>query len=232
MPVKIARYAKRLLQRYDASGDGKIDEAERRRMQGDPASLDFDADGAITLDELAAYTADYGRHRRMRLTGTMVDEAVAELPPLYIPTVQLDAMAAAQAAQQAAQPAETARAGQSDQADLTAEEETALADGALAEEEPEAEAETAKQAGDADQPAEAQEAASQAAKRFVTPKSRLAALPDWFRARDANGDGQLTVAEYTPNSEKARLAEFARYDANNDGVITAQECAKSTSQKR
>ena len=60
----------------------------------------------------------------------------------------------------------------------------------------------------------------------LRPQSRLAALPDWFRTGDANGDGQLTVAEYTPDSEKARLAEFARYDRNNDGVLTAQECPK------
>jgi hypothetical protein len=72
-----------------------------------------------------------------------------------------------------------------------------------------------------------QPAAVQAgSKRFVTPKSRLAGLPEWFLAQDDNGDGQIAVAEYAPNSEKARLADFARYDRNHDGVLTAEECPK------
>ncbi len=60
---------------------------------------------------------------------------------------------------------------------------------------------------------------------FHVPKSRLpAGLPDWFLRRDLDGDGQLSLAEYAPSSMPADLEQFARYDGNGDGFITAREC--------
>ncbi len=50
-----------------------------------------------------------------------------------------------------------------------------------------------------------------------------AGLPDWFTSRDANRDGQLSLAEFAPKPTQADLREFARYDHNRDGLITAQE---------
>ena len=221
VPVKVARHARRLFDQYDTNGDGVIDATEQRQMQGEPTTVDYNADGEITLDELAAYTADYGRHRRMRLTGSMVEEAVAELPPLYIPTAQLDAMAAAQAAaQQAVQQAQAVPVALIDE---TAEPVAETTEDSETGEDPN----DPEKADVSDSPEQVQAAPVQAgSKRFITPQSRSADLPEWFRALDANGDGQLTVAEYAPNSEKSRLAEFARYDRNNDGVLTAQECPK------
>jgi hypothetical protein len=60
---------------------------------------------------------------------------------------------------------------------------------------------------------------------FYVPKSRLPpGLPDWFLRRDLDGDGQLSLAEFAPNPTQADLEEFARYDRNGDGFITAKEC--------
>lgn len=60
---------------------------------------------------------------------------------------------------------------------------------------------------------------------FHVPKSRLpAGLPDWFVRRDLDGDGQVSLAEYAPGATPADLEQFARYDGNADGVITAREC--------
>jgi hypothetical protein len=212
VPVKVERYAQRLFDRYDTNRDGVIDAVERRQMQGNPAMIDYSADGEISLEELAAYTADFGRHRRMRLTGTMVEEAVADLPPLYIPTAQREAMAAAQAAaQQTSQQAQAVPVALVDETGQTANDTAAGG--------PEAEVD--------DEPEQPQPAANPASsKRFVTPRSRQAGLPGWFLASDNNGDGQVTVAEYAPSSEKSRLAAFARFDRNKDGVLTAQECPK------
>jgi len=65
-----------------------------------------------------------------------------------------------------------------------------------------------------------------AGKKFYVSPSRLpSGLPEWFRARDANGDGQISLAEYAPKPTPAELAEFARYDRDGDGFITARECA-------
>jgi hypothetical protein len=62
-------------------------------------------------------------------------------------------------------------------------------------------------------------------KFHVSPRSQLPGLPDWFAARDADGDGQLTMAEFAPKATQTDIDEFARYDANGDGLITAKECA-------
>ena len=63
--------------------------------------------------------------------------------------------------------------------------------------------------------------------RFLLPKERLASgLPEWFLRRDADGDGQVTMAEYASDWTPALAAEFNGYDLNRDGVITAAECLK------
>ena len=58
---------------------------------------------------------------------------------------------------------------------------------------------------------------------FIPPTHRQQGLPTWFFDRDANGDGQLTLAEYAPKASKVELDEFARYDANGDGLLTPKE---------
>lgn len=64
--------------------------------------------------------------------------------------------------------------------------------------------------------------------RFLTPAERLpAGLPDWFARKDANGDGQVTLAEFSDSLSDEVVAEFSKYDLNNDGAITPQECLKA-----
>jgi hypothetical protein len=66
------------------------------------------------------------------------------------------------------------------------------------------------------------------AKRFLTPTERLpAGLPSWFGSADKNGDGQISMFEYSPNWTEAKAAEFSKYDLNHDGIITPDECLKS-----
>lgn len=63
--------------------------------------------------------------------------------------------------------------------------------------------------------------------RFLTARERLPkGLPDWFLEKDMHGDGQITMAEFTDNWTPDKVAEFARYDLNHDGIITAAECLK------
>ena len=65
--------------------------------------------------------------------------------------------------------------------------------------------------------------------RFLTPTERLPkGLPDWFARKDANGDGQVSMAEYHSGDwDEAKAAEFAGYDLNNDGMITPAECLEA-----
>lgn len=61
--------------------------------------------------------------------------------------------------------------------------------------------------------------------RFLSPTERLPeGLPTWFTRNDTNGDGQITMAEYTTTWTDEKAAEFARYDLNGDGIITPKEC--------
>lgn len=63
--------------------------------------------------------------------------------------------------------------------------------------------------------------------KFTVPGSRLpSGLPDWFLSRDRDGDAQLTLAEYAPEPTDSALREFARHDANGDGLLTPREVVR------
>lgn len=63
--------------------------------------------------------------------------------------------------------------------------------------------------------------------RFLTAWERLPKdLPDWFYDKDADGDGQVTMAEFSSHWTPETATEFNRYDLNRDGIITAAECLK------
>lgn len=52
-------------------------------------------------------------------------------------------------------------------------------------------------------------------------------LPTWFFERDRNSDKQIEMAEFTDEWTPAAADEFAAYDANGDGIITADEILSS-----
>ena len=49
-------------------------------------------------------------------------------------------------------------------------------------------------------------------------------LPSWFLRGDVDGDGQVSMAEYTTTWTDQLAAEFIKLDANGDGIITPAEC--------
>jgi Ca2+-binding EF-hand superfamily protein len=53
-------------------------------------------------------------------------------------------------------------------------------------------------------------------------------LPDWFTRNDGDGDGQIAMAEFAAAWTDAKLAEFRKYDADSDGVITPDEYLASS----
>ncbi|MFP6575747.1 MAG: hypothetical protein VB912_11380, partial [Pirellulaceae bacterium] len=61
--------------------------------------------------------------------------------------------------------------------------------------------------------------------RFKTVGERLPeGLPDWFKDNDADGDGQIMMAEYAKKWDAKMLDSFDKFDFDADGVITPQEC--------
>ena len=64
--------------------------------------------------------------------------------------------------------------------------------------------------------------------RFTPPTERLPdGMPDWFLRNDANGDGQISMAEYARSWSEQLAEEFMRHDLNGDGMITPDECQPS-----
>jgi Ca2+-binding EF-hand superfamily protein len=70
-------------------------------------------------------------------------------------------------------------------------------------------------------------------KHYLSPKERLPeGLPDWFNSSDADGDGQVSMHEFASPLTDEKLAEFAKYDLNGDGFITADEVLKVAPPKK
>lgn len=64
--------------------------------------------------------------------------------------------------------------------------------------------------------------------RFLSPAERLpSGLPDWFTRNDGNGDGQISMAEFSTSWDDERAAEFTRWDRNGDGLVTPKEAIGS-----
>jgi len=66
VPLKVRRYAERLVHRYDLNGDGQLQSDEWSKMQGDPAAADANHDRVVTLDEWIRYITAFGRNQRVR----------------------------------------------------------------------------------------------------------------------------------------------------------------------
>ena len=65
--------------------------------------------------------------------------------------------------------------------------------------------------------------------RSLAPTERLPeGLPPWWIGKDDDGDGQIMMAEFSGTWSAAKVAEFARYDLNGDGVITPKEALNNS----
>jgi Ca2+-binding EF-hand superfamily protein len=60
--------------------------------------------------------------------------------------------------------------------------------------------------------------------RFTPAREKLASdLPSWFKSQDKNGDGQVSMSEYSRSWSKSTVAKFQGYDSDKDGIVTARE---------
>ncbi|OHB80967.1 MAG: hypothetical protein A2W31_04720 [Planctomycetes bacterium RBG_16_64_10] len=173
--AKIARYAKRLVQKYDRDGDRRLRQDEWEQMGGDPRRADANGDGIILFEELARHVANYSMLRTIRLRSPGPQVPFGGLLPVFQPRNEAGSLS-----QHVTVPA-------------------------------------AKQPDRAPKPEP----------RFhVAPSQLPEGLPSWFVQRDADGDGQISMAEFTQQAPREELPEFSRWDANGDGVVTAQECVR------
>ena len=169
--AKLVRYSKRLIERYDSNGDGRLDEAEWSSMRGRPAIADSNGDGQITVDEFARYAANYGSGRRILLSTRR--EPVAQSTPT---SLRPDADGT----------------GAADTDQIVVKRRRDL--------------------------------------KYFAPLPKQ--VQSWFVERDADGDAQLTLVEFSPKLRSAEVAEFKSYDLNGDGLLTAAEAVRAGSRPR
>ena len=63
--------------------------------------------------------------------------------------------------------------------------------------------------------------------RFTPATERLTGnLPSWFKSRDRNKDGQVSMSEYSRSWTDRLARQYRELDLNDDGVITAKEAAE------
>jgi Ca2+-binding EF-hand superfamily protein len=195
----VRRYVERVISVYDENGDGQLQASEWTSMRGAPEIIDVDRDGSITPTEFVQHVTKFAARRRIHLVSPEPPSS-GEEPPLLQPI--------------------SAPPGKRSAAAKTAGD---VAGGTG----PDASTEGA--AGASPPPAPARQVNRRKDLKFFVPASRLPSnLPGWFHTQDRDGDGQITLAEYTPTVTNATLAEFRRFDRNGDGLITADECARRT----
>jgi Ca2+-binding EF-hand superfamily protein len=62
----------------------------------------------------------------------------------------------------------------------------------------------------------------------VTPSELLPqGLESWFTRSDTDGDGQVSMAEYSSKWDPDVAKKFQQYDTNGDGFINANEALRS-----
>jgi hypothetical protein len=60
--------------------------------------------------------------------------------------------------------------------------------------------------------------------RFTPAAERLpTGLPSWFKSQDKNGDGQVSMSEYSRSWSRSTVSKFKRYDLDGDGIVTTKE---------
>jgi Ca2+-binding EF-hand superfamily protein len=153
--------AESMMQRMDRNGSGALEREEWADMQDRLGPADANHDGTVTLDEMTAWLATYGRPGNRSEGGGSRDGG----------------------------PPSTSSNSSSDSGG----------------------------------------SAGRKSYRFLSPTERLpGGLPDWFAQKDADGDGQVMMSEYTTVWTQSKVDEFSKYDLNADGIITPQECLKAS----
>lgn len=210
----IRRYVEHILKKYDKDGDGKLQREEWAAMPGRPQSFDLNGDFVLEDYELLYNLAAYAKGRTVThpVPPRRLSAAQSVLKtdgPILIRPVSAPIRKAA-ADEEQIDPAQKP-------ADISPEEFSQIvadADkGAGTEKEPELFGVLTQESSPS----------TAAVREFAPSANETAGIPRWFLARDANGDGQLTLREFAPTLSLESTAFFGRLDADSDGLITPDE---------
>jgi len=194
----MADYAKSLVKQYDKNADMMLQADERKELRGRAADSDLNHDGVITIDELVAHLSS------STATSSTTTSSASAAGSTSIGD-----------SNRAASSSYSRRDGESKSGDRAkADADKAMAGRVF----------TWSPTGNG---AATKESDKRRSYRFTRAADRLpTGLPAWFQSRDANGDGQVSMSEYSRTWSSSSVADFRRYDLNDDGIITAKEAAK------
>jgi len=216
---KFMRHAQRIVRKYDRDGSGVLEKGEWAAVPGEPQKIDRKKDGVLTVEELAEFAARFARLHPLKVEDNAWQNVAQPLAWFFQPVTPaekthskppLDEVGTPPGppSSDEAKPADEAAPANSDDAEKPAAEATPSA---------QTSAKEGKRGGNA-------------ASRTQKYHAELpAGVPDWFRERDADGDGQLTFGEFAADGSAAQRKVFERYDPNGDGVVTAEELSRSSS---
>ncbi|MFH1266072.1 MAG: hypothetical protein ABIK89_10120 [Planctomycetota bacterium] len=221
-PAKVLRYCRRLVEKYDRNADGRLQQEEWVEMLLEK----HDQDGNRRLDPDEWDPARVKRYDRNR-DGALEKEEWQRAWKALAVSGSEEGIAVEELAQQIARHAlrnpivmkpPSSLGGRANSPLLL---NPAIGSGASGK------ADGSKSVSEQGVAGGAAQAAARGPTKFFVPKSQFPrGLPAWFLLRDADGDGQLTMPEFAPKATQSQIDDFASYDHNGDGVITAKEGAR------
>ena len=199
-PAKVVRYAVTMIQRYDKDGNGILQREEWENMPGAPRAIDRDGDQQITQEEFVWYFAHYGWGRTIHRT------TVRDLSEPY--RFDPKTMHFFRPVSPRTDTPQVAGSEVQDTSDDAMEEMMKT---------------NAQPIDDEFYQKLLEERLIPASRPYHVLPANLQGVPAWFIILDKNGDGQISLAEFTPTLAPAMVDHFKRYDNNGNGLIEPDE---------
>jgi Ca2+-binding EF-hand superfamily protein len=196
-------YVRGLVRQYDKNGDMMLQADEQKSLSGRAAGADLDKDGVITVDELVTTLSGSG------------------------PTATAAGTGSSPAATRADDSGDRDR---SERGALGERRRGRDRDGSNEEQSGRSRGAAATRVYTALGTATGAESGSEKRRtyRFTPAAERMPTeVAATFKSRDVDGDGQVSMSEFSRSWSQRTVDDFRRYDLNNDGIITPQEAIKS-----
>src|SRR5262245_45862062 len=191
-------YAKGLVKKYDKNGDGMLQADEQKDLRGPAAESDLNHDGVITVEEIVAHLSN---------------------PSAAGSGSNLTAGNSASTTSNSYTSSDAGRWGRRRDSDSgSGDRSKSDADKALA-----GRVFTGTAGGLASTTKEGDKRHSY---RFTAATDRKPGLPPELKSKDTNGDGQVSMSEFSRYWSESVVADFRRLDLDGDGIITAKEAAR------
>ncbi len=221
-PLALRYYVRYLTNKYDQNNDGVLQRSEWENKLERAQAVDLNGDWELSEQELLFYLTRFAKDRTIfnpnpvranaQRTNFIVDEQDVEV------LIQPASAAPKRLSKEDAQEAQLANDGNNSLADMSEDDVRDV----FNKDNP------ALESVDDDELLDVflTEMDESSLREYAVSPIVVRGTPAWFLARDKNGDGQLTILEFTPDLTAQGLALFGKYDRDGDQMITAEEARK------